>query len=123
MEIPDDAMYGIGPHWRKWLSDHATDHFGFEAKHPNMAVPTLTQTGWYDQQVMSIKNFTGLKENAGHRVGEGQPVPDHWPLDARRHRMADESWATWTSARRRISTTTTLRRNGTAGGCTVKRTP
>ena len=29
-----------------------------------MAVPTLTQTGWYDQQVMSIKNFTGLKENA-----------------------------------------------------------
>ena len=64
MEIPDDAMYGIGPHWRKWLSDHATDHFGFEAKHHNMAVPTLTQTGWYDQQVMSIKNFTGLKENA-----------------------------------------------------------
>ena len=64
LEIPDDAMYGIGPHWRKWLSDHATDHFGFEAKHHNMAVPTLTQTGWYDQQVMSIKNFTGLKENA-----------------------------------------------------------
>ena len=64
LEIPDDAMYGIGPHWRKWLSDHATDHFGFEAKHRSMAVPTLTQTGWYDQQVMSIKNFTGLKENA-----------------------------------------------------------
>ena len=64
MEIPDDAMYGIGPHWRKWLSDHATDHFGFEAKHRSMAVPALTQTGWYDQQVMSIKNFTGLKENA-----------------------------------------------------------
>ena len=64
MEIPDDAMYGIGPHWRNWLNDHATDHFGFEAKHRNMAVPTLTQTGWYDQQVMSIKNFTGLKENA-----------------------------------------------------------
>ena len=64
LEIPDDAMYGIGPHWRKWLSDHATDHFGFEAKHRSMAVPALTQTGWYDQQVMSIKNFTGLKENA-----------------------------------------------------------
>ncbi len=64
MEIPDDAMYGIGPHWRKWLSDHATDHFGFEAKHRSMAVPALTQTGWYDQQVMSIRNFTGLKENA-----------------------------------------------------------
>ena len=64
LEIPDDAMFGIGPHWRKWLSDHATDHFGFEAKHRSMAVPALTQTGWYDQQVMSIKNFTGLKENA-----------------------------------------------------------
>ena len=64
LEIPDDAMYGIGPHWRKWLNDHATDHFGFEVKHRSMAVPTLTQTGWYDQQVMSIKNFTGLKENA-----------------------------------------------------------
>ncbi len=64
LEIPDDAMFGIGPHWRKWLSDHATDHFGFEVKHRSMAVPALTQTGWYDQQVMSIKNFTGLKENA-----------------------------------------------------------
>ena len=64
MEIPDAAMHGIGPHWRKWLSDHATDHFGFEVKHRSMAVPALTQTGWYDQQVMSIKNFTGLKENA-----------------------------------------------------------
>ena len=64
LEIPDDAMYGIGPHWRKWLNDHATDHFGFEGKHRSMAVPALTQTGWYDQQVMSIKNFTGLKENA-----------------------------------------------------------
>ncbi len=64
MEIPDEAMHGIGPHWRKWLRDHATDHFGFEAKHRNMAVPALTQTGWYDQQVMSVKNFTGLKENA-----------------------------------------------------------
>ena len=64
LEIPDDAMYGIGPHWRKWLSDHATDHFGFEVKHRSIAVPALTQTGWYDQQVMSIKNFTGLKENA-----------------------------------------------------------
>ena len=27
-------------------------------------MPTLTQTGWYDQQIMSVKNFTGLKENA-----------------------------------------------------------
>ncbi|MCY4528059.1 MAG: CocE/NonD family hydrolase, partial [Chloroflexi bacterium] len=64
MEIPDEAMHGIGPHWRKWLSDHATDHFGFEAKHSSMVVPSLNQTGWYDQQGMSIKNFTGLRENA-----------------------------------------------------------
>jgi hypothetical protein len=63
-DIPDDTMHGIGRHWRKWLDDHATDHFGFEAKHRYMDVPTLTQTGWYDQQIMAVKNFTGLKENA-----------------------------------------------------------
>jgi hypothetical protein len=64
MEIPDDVMFGISPHWRKWLQDHATDHFGFEAKHARMEVPALVTTGWYDQQVGAIKNFTGLAENA-----------------------------------------------------------
>lgn len=63
-DISDDAIYGIGPNWRKWLDDHATDHFGFEAKHRNMTVPTLTQTGWYDQQIMAVKNYTSLKKNA-----------------------------------------------------------
>ena len=64
MDIPDDAMSGIGPHWRKWLRDHASDHFGFEAKHSRMEVPALVTTGWYDQQIGAIKNFTGLAENA-----------------------------------------------------------
>ncbi len=64
MDIPDDVMFGIGPHWREWLRDHATDHFDFETKHARMEVPALVITGWYDQQVGAIKNFTGLAENA-----------------------------------------------------------
>ena len=68
MDIPDDAMFGIGPHWRSWLNDHASDHFGFEAKHSRIEVPALVTTGWYDQQVGAIKNFTGLAENAATRA-------------------------------------------------------
>ena len=64
MEIPDEQMPGgLGRLWRKWLADHATDHFGFEAKHREMDVPALTTTGWYDQQIGAIKNFTGLMAN------------------------------------------------------------
>ena len=63
MEIPDYVMHSMAQHWRRWLVDHTTDHFGFEAKHKRMAVPALTQTGWYDQQIMSTKNFTGLQQH------------------------------------------------------------
>jgi putative CocE/NonD family hydrolase len=57
-------MPGIGRHWRRWLDDHATDHFRFLEKHREMDVPALTVTGWYDQQIGTIKNFTGMVENA-----------------------------------------------------------
>ena len=64
-DIPDDAMFGLGPHWRHWLDNHAVDNFRFEAKHRKIEVPALVTTGWYDQQIGSIKNFTGMVENAG----------------------------------------------------------
>ncbi len=84
VDIPDETMHGIGRHWRNWLNDHATDHFGFEAKHRSMAVPALTQTGWYDQQVMGIKNFTGLKENAAtsHARDNQYLIIGPWTHDA-----------------------------------------
>ena len=63
MEIPDDVMFGIGRHFRRWLEDHASDHFGFLQKHDQVDVPALTVTGWYDQQIGAIKNFTGMVEN------------------------------------------------------------
>ena len=63
-EIPDDAMFAMGPHWRHWLENHAVDNFRFEAKHWNIEVPALVTTGWYDQQIGSIKNFTGMAEHA-----------------------------------------------------------
>ena len=64
VDIPDHAMYGIGKHFRRWLEDHATDHFGFERRHRDVEVPALITTGWYDQQIGAIKHFTGMKENA-----------------------------------------------------------
>ena len=63
MEIPDHAMPGMEKHWRRWLEDHATDHFGFEAQHKEVDIPVLTVTGWYDQQIGAIKQFTGLTKN------------------------------------------------------------
>ncbi len=62
-EIPDAVMYGMGEHWRSWLADHTTDFFGFPEKHRRVAVPALNITGWYDQQIGTIKQFTGMREN------------------------------------------------------------
>ena len=62
-EIPDKALSGVGKPWRSWLSDHASDHFGFLERHRDVAVPALTTTGWYDQQIGAIKNFTGMRAN------------------------------------------------------------
>ena len=73
MEIPDHAMPGIGHHWRRWLSDHTTDHFGFEQSHGEVDVPALNMTGWYDQQIGAIRNFTGTVENGrSGRVRDSQ---------------------------------------------------
>jgi putative CocE/NonD family hydrolase len=62
-EIPDEVLSGVGKHWRRWLQDHASDHFGFLEKHSKVNVPALTTTGWYDQQIGAIKHFTGMREN------------------------------------------------------------
>ena len=50
------------PHFHHWLTDHAQDHFGFLQKHRNVNVPALSMTGWYDQQIGTIKQFTGMTE-------------------------------------------------------------
>ena len=63
MEIPDEVLSGVGRHWRRWLQDHAFDHFGFLEKHSRVSVPALTTTGWYDQQIGAIKHFTGMRKN------------------------------------------------------------
>ena len=68
MEIPDEVMPGMGQHWRKWLRDHASDHFGFLEKHEQISVPALSTTGWYDQQIGTIKQFTGMVENGKTEV-------------------------------------------------------
>ena len=77
----------MAPHWRSWLADHATDHFGFLEKHQDIEVPAFITTGWFDPQNPAIKNFTGLAENAatekarnGTRliVGPWSHVGDQW---------------------------------------------
>jgi len=63
MEIPDEVMPGMGAYWRRWLIDHASDHFRFLEKHREIDVPVLNMTGWYDQQIGTIKQFTGMVAN------------------------------------------------------------
>lgn len=73
MDIPDEVMFGIKPHFESWLKDRTTDHFRFLEKHSNIDVPALTITGWYDQQIGSIKHFTGMSKNGRtERAREGQ---------------------------------------------------
>ena len=62
-EIPEEAMPGMQTHWRGWLENHTTDFFGFQEKHRQVNVPVLSTTGWYDQQIGTIKQFTGMVEN------------------------------------------------------------
>ncbi len=62
-DVPDEVLSGMGKHWRRWLEDHASDHFGFLDRHREVSVPALTTTGWYDQQVGAIENFTGMRKN------------------------------------------------------------
>ncbi len=63
LDIPDDVLSGMKPHFHHWLSDHAQDHFGFLQKHKKVNVPVLSVTGWYDQQIGTIKHFTGMRAN------------------------------------------------------------
>ena len=73
MDIPDYALSGMGKHFRRWLEDHATDHFRFLEKHQRVDVPALMVTGWYDQQIGTIKNYTGMVENGmTERARNGQ---------------------------------------------------
>ena len=62
-EIPEEALGGTAQLWRAWLADHASDHFGFERTHHHTNVPALSITGWYDQQIGTIKHFTGMSAN------------------------------------------------------------
>lgn len=63
LDIPDHVLSDIAPHFRYWLADHTLDHFGFLQQHQNVNVPVLSVTGWYDQQIGTIKQFTGMSAN------------------------------------------------------------
>lgn len=63
MEIPETAMYGMSGHFKRWLENHARDHFHFLERHKDVNMPVLSATGWYDQQIGTIKQFTGMVKN------------------------------------------------------------
>ena len=87
-DIPDAVMYGVGEHWRGWLADHTTDFFGFLEKHRQVAVPALNITGWYDQQIGTIKHFTGMREQGMTARAQGAPASHHRSVDAHEHGLA-----------------------------------
>jgi putative CocE/NonD family hydrolase len=62
-EIPDDVLGGMKPYFLHWLQNHTTDFFGFTEKHKNIGVPVYSLTGWYDQQIGTIKQYLGMTEN------------------------------------------------------------
>jgi len=63
LEIPESVMSGMYGHFKRWLENHARDHFCFTDRHKDVNVPVLSATGWYDQQIGTIKQFTGMVKN------------------------------------------------------------
>lgn len=66
-DIPDSVMFGMGAHYRSWLMNHTTDFFRFTEKHRDVSVPALSTTGWYDQQIGTIKQFTNMRQHGKTR--------------------------------------------------------
>ena len=62
-EIPAAAMPGMHEYWLRLLRETVKDHFAHEARHKDVNVPVLSATGWYDQQVGTIKQFSGMQKN------------------------------------------------------------
>ncbi|MEM9682607.1 MAG: CocE/NonD family hydrolase [Pseudomonadota bacterium] len=62
-EIPKSAMPGMHDYWQRLLRDTVRDHFAHEARHKDVDVPVLSGTGWYDQQLGTIKQFAGMRKN------------------------------------------------------------
>jgi len=62
-DIPASAMPGMHEYWIRLLRETVKDHFAHEARHKDVNVPVLTGTGWYDQQIGTIKQFTGMRRN------------------------------------------------------------
>ena len=72
MEIPDDAFYGMGDHWRKWLADRGTDNFDFLTKLRKIEVPAFITTSWFDQQVNALKLFSGMSKDAASETARNE---------------------------------------------------
>jgi len=62
-EIPARAMPGMHEYWIRLLHETVKDHFAHEMRHKDVDVPVLSGTGWYDQQLGTIKQFTGMRKN------------------------------------------------------------
>ncbi len=62
-EIPEHAMPGMREYWLRMLENSKRDHFQHEKRHKDIDVPVLNGTGWYDQQVGTIKHFNGMRAN------------------------------------------------------------
>jgi len=62
-DLPDEALHDIRPLWLEWLGNHAVDTFHFLERHSEVDIPVLSITAWYDQQIGTIKHFTGMSEN------------------------------------------------------------
>jgi hypothetical protein len=67
-EIPDDVLAGVKPHFLHWLENHTTDFFTFAEKHAQINVPVYSVTGWYDQQIGTITQYTGMVQH-GMTIG------------------------------------------------------
>lgn len=62
-ELPESTMSGMREYWLRLLRETVKDHFAHEGRHKEVNVPVLSGTGWYDQQVGTIKQFAGMQRN------------------------------------------------------------
>ena len=87
MDIPDHVLSGMATHWRGWLSDHATDHFGFLGE-----APSCRSTGPHHHRLVRPADrrdqaLNGHGRKRQDRAREGQHSAHSRPVDSHRDRL------------------------------------
>ena len=65
-DIPEKVFAGITEQYQTFLRNTNQDYMRFDEAHPEVGVPTMQITGWWDRLIGTIDNYEGL-------INDGKP--------------------------------------------------